>query len=55
MSLRSPDLTMRQRQAGVGSDTRRLWLCGCKAHRKPGAVVRGGVLLRCSGCAKGVA
>ncbi len=46
-----PDVSMQLRKVGTGAaDSRRLWLCGCKAHA---GIKRGQLLWKCAECAKG--
>lgn len=46
------DTTHRQASIGAGMDSRLLFICGCKAHREPGCVMRGRVPLSCAACAR---
>lgn len=41
------DRTAQQPQSGIGMDTRKQWMCGCKSHA---GKFRGRMPWRCAGC-----
>ncbi len=44
------DNTHRQAAIASGMDSRLLFMCGCKANRQPGAVIKRGMPYRCADC-----